>query len=291
MKTLATLLALCSTMQLQAQLPKTDMYLLKVFNNGEKVRIKEPSYLSGFNPDGYNNQPSFVSPQEVVISTNMYDGIYTDIVSLDLLSKEYRRVTATDSISEYSPTPNAAEGFMSTVRVEKDGVTQSLHLYPNDHSSSGRRVLPDLNTVGYHSWVSVTEVVLYLVTEPHSLVIADINTGKQQKICDNPGRCLRQYQGSNLLYIHKVTPDLWYLKKYDLGSGTSETVIQTLPASEDFTLLSDGTVLMASGSSIYAMHPDRDTEWAEAVDLYEYGIKNITRMASSRNKLIIVNTK
>lgn len=291
MKTLATVLTMCMTWQLAAQLPSTDLYMLKIFNNGEKLRINTPQYLSGFNPDGYNNQPAFASPHELYITSDMYDERYTDIVSLDLLARQYRRVTATDSISEYSPTPKAIDDYISCIRVEKDGNTQSLHLYPTDHADSGRRLLPDLATIGYHEWLSDTELALYLVTTPQSMVIADIENGSVREVCTEPGRCMRVYKGEQLLYVHKVRSDVWYLKSYDLDTGGEAVIIQTLPGSEDFVILVDGTILMGSGSSIYYMHPDRDTDWQEATDLYQYGIRNITRLANSRNKLVIVNKK
>jgi len=256
MKTLATVLTMCMTWQLAAQLPSTDLYMLKIFNNGEKLRINTPQYLSGFNPDGYNNQPAFA-----------------------------------DSISEYSPTPKAIDDYISCIRVEKDGNTQSLHLYPTDHADSGRRLLPDLATIGYHEWLSDTELALYLVTTPQSMVIADIENGSVREVCTEPGRCMRVYKGEQLLYVHKVRSDVWYLKSYDLDTGGEAVIIQTLPGSEDFVILVDGTILMGSGSSIYYMHPDRDTDWQEATDLYQYGIRNITRLANSRNKLVIVNKK
>ena len=288
---LPLLLLLCSLGELSAQLPKTDVFLFNFFNNGVKVSLRSPVYLSGMNPSGYSNQPVFSGPNELYLTTDMYDDTFTELIRLDLVAETYTRVTATDSISEYSANPRAPNDMLSCIRVEKDQRTQSLYAYPLDYSNAGSRLLPDLSTIGYHHWVSDTEVALFLVTEPVSLVIADIETGTVRKIAENIGRCLKQDNDGNLLYVHKVRADLWYIKSYDLEEQESITLIKALPESEDFELLPDGTLLMGSGSVLKSINPTIDENWKEVQDLYEYGITDISRLAVSRNKLVLVNRK
>ena len=273
------------------QLPKTDAYILQIFNNGKYVTVRNVSYLSGMNPDGYNNQPSFASPSEFYMTTNKWDEQFTDIMKLDLITNQYYRVTATDSISEYSPTPKAIDGYLSCIRVEKDGATQSLHLYPKDHSTSGTRKLKSLSNIGYHHWISETELALFLVTDPVSLVIADIENDTQKQIAKNIGRCIRQDNNGNVLYVHKVTADLWNFMSYDPELEESKVITQTLPGSEDFELLPDGTIIMGNGSSLYTFMINISDKWQEAADLYDYGIEGISRLAVSRNKLVLINKR
>lgn len=283
-------LLLC-TATTDAQLPSTDAYLLTVFNNGKKVTTRDITYLSGMNPNGYNNQPFFSGPHELYLTSNLHDKQYTDIMKLDLLSNEYSYFTLTDSISEYSPTPTAGNNMLSCVRVEKDHKTQALHLYPLSQENGGRRLAKDINNVGYHQWMSESEVALFLVTQPTSLVLYDIENQTKKLISENVGKGMKQDKYGNLMYIHKVRDDLWYIKSYDPESETSEIVTQTIPGSEFFELMVDGTILMGGGSSIYYFMPGVSDTWQEATDLYQYGIENITRMAVSRNKLVIINKK
>ena len=277
---------------LSAQLPNTDLYMFTLLNNGVKINLNNPLYLSGFNPDGYNNQPYFINPREVYITSNFYDKDFTDFMKLDIVDNVYYRVTATDSISEYSPTPRALSGYFSAVRVEKDGTTQSLWLYPNDHSNYGKRIFPDVSNVGYHCWLSETDVALFLVdTSAMKFAIGNLESEKVSTILEDIGRCFSQNADGNLLFVHKVTDDNWYIKSYNIEDKKATIITQTRPKSEDFAVLSDGTILMAEGSKIYSIHPERDEYWNEIADLAEFDITNISRLAVSRNRLILVNTK
>jgi hypothetical protein len=59
---------------------------------------------------------------------------------------------------------------------------------------------------------------------------------------------------------------------------------------EDFSLLKDGTLIMAEGAKIYQFHPDKNANWELLVDISSYPIKKITRMEinGSENKLVLV---
>ena len=93
------------------------------------------------------------------------------------------------------------------------------------------------------------------------------------------------------MFVHKITEDDWYIKSYNLEDRRAAVITPTRPNSEDFVVLSDGTIIMAEGSKIYSIHPERDEYWQEVIDLAEYDINNINRMAVSRNRLVIVNSK
>ena len=290
MRILNLLIVMFCVNALSAQLPNTDLYMFTLLNNGEKITLKDPWYLSGFNPDGYNNQPYFVNPREVYITSNYYDKNFTDFIKLDIQRDEFYRITETDSISEYSPTPRAAPGYFSAVRVEKDGSTQSLWLYPEDHSNSGKRVLTGIDNVGYHCWLSEEEVALFLVSTPMKLAIGNISTDEVSIVMEDIGRCFQQNQNGDLYFIHKLSETDWYIKSYSLEENKASIVVETRPNSEDFALLSDGTLIMAEGSKIFSIHPSRDEYWKEVIDLADLDITNISRLAVSRNRLILVNT-
>ncbi|MEE9439386.1 MAG: hypothetical protein V3V14_10330 [Saprospiraceae bacterium] len=271
------------------QLPNTDLYMLTIKNNGQKIKLVDPIYISGFNPDGYNNQPAFNNPRELYLTTDLYDKTFTDFIKLDFMQEKYYRVTDTKGISEYSPTPKAVPRYFSAVRVEADKTTQSLWLYPKDHSNGGKRVLSDYDNIGYHCWLTETEVALFVLGETMDLVVANIESGKTRNILKNVGRCFRQNRDGALIFIHKVNKDVWYLKSYSPETQKTATIMATRPGSEDFELISDGTILMGEGSKIYSVNPNGGKHWTEVVNLEQYGINTITRMATSRNRLVIVD--
>ena len=276
---------------LSAQLPKTDLYMFTLLNNGEKITLKDPLYLSGFNPDGYNNQPYFINPGELYITSNLYDTNFTDFLKLDIFNNVYYRITETDSISEFSPTPKAINGFFSSIRIEKDGRTQTLWLYPEDHSNPGKRIFPTVDNIGYHCWLSETEVAMFLVDNPMKLAIGNLETGLVSTVLENIGRCFHQNSDGDLMFVHKMTDDTWYIKSYNLEERKATVITQTRPNSEDYVVLSDGTIIMAEGSKIYSIHPETDEYWNEVIDLAEFDITQISRLAVSRNRLVIVNSK
>ena len=97
--------------------------------------------------------------------------------------------------------------------------------------------------------------------------------------------CIRD----SLIFVHKTSPETWYIKSLDPESNRITMITQTVTGSEDFELLSDGTYIMGKGSTLYFINPSRNDTWTEIVDLTEYGIMNINRLATSRNRLILVN--
>lgn len=272
-----------------AQLSSTSMYSMDIIENKNGIDLTNLTLLSGFNKGGYNNQPSFFDESNLYITSNHYDRDFTDFIRLDLEDEIYYRITATDDISEFSPNPNAPNGYFSAVRIEADGKTQSLWLYPNDHTHEGKRILSKVGQVGYHCWISEEEVALFLVDEPNQLVIANIETNKKRLILEKVGRCMTLDKSGRLVLVHKVSDQKWYIKKLDIDSGRLIVVHETLNNSEDFVLLQDGSFLMASQSKIFKYHPLVDVDWSEIVDLSAFGINNINRLASNGKKLILVS--
>ena len=63
-----------------------------------------------------------------------------------------------------------------------------------------------------------------------------------------------------------------------------------MPAgSEDFTLLTDGTLLTGSNAKLFQFKASRDADWKEVADLSKFGVKKITRLAASKDgKLAVV---
>ena len=90
--------------------------------------------------------------------------------------------------------------------------------------------------------------------------------------------------------MHKVTPDTWYIKSYNVEDRIAKVITKTRPGSEDFVVLPDGTFLMAEKSKLYSIKPDTDEFWKEVADVSSYGINNVSRLAVSRNRLVMVDT-
>ncbi len=286
---LLLLIAVWTCTDLHAQLPSTTMFLLDYELEGDTIYFDNPIELTGFNDPGYNNQPSFFDENNLYITSNKYDREKTDVIRLDLSGEKLYQITETVE-SEFSPTLSPDPRYFSAVRIERDGRDQSLWLYPMDHSNYGRRLLESLDNVGYHCWLSEDEVALFLVEDPITLALGNVTTGKVARIAENIGRCIRLTSNGELIIVSKTSDADWYLKSYDLLTRRFKILGKTLPGSEDFEILADDSIIMASGSKLYRFNIiGNQTRWDEMDDFSDLGITSITRLALSAEKLVLVS--
>jgi hypothetical protein len=134
-------------------------------------------------------------------------------------------------------------------------------------------------------------VAVYVVDNPSYLALANVDTDELLPIATNTGRCIRKLPNGNLAFVQKSEYSAWRLMEASLYRRDIEpqTIITTLPGSEDFTVLPDGTFLMGRGSKLYKFNRFRDSDWVEIADLRFYNINNISRLAVSPDwKIAIV---
>lgn len=288
MKIASTIAATLYGGLLLGQLPVTDLYQVRYSMSSDKAIVRQVTYLSDYNREGYNNQPSFIGVDKLYSTTDKYGG-QTEIVELDMNTAQVRRITRSEE-SDYSPQLHPNGRSISTVRVEQDQTTQTLTLY-SMQSSRTKRLLPEIGDIGYYHWLSDEEVVLFRLPEPFRMTIANIRTGDYADVLEGIGRCFRS-DGEGLLYfIHKLSDTDWYIKRYDPLTGRAETITKALEGSEDFEVLVNGAILMAKGSVIYQYQQGDQDQWMPIMDLAAYGINDISRLAASRGKVVLVNTK
>lgn len=278
-----------SDINAQLELPKSNIYMTTLTKGGGKISIKSPVFLTNFNSNGYNNQPSFISDDVVLFTTNYYSVDQTEIAQFDLFDETLTRITYTDE-SEYSPQKMSSKNEFSCVRVESDKVTQSLSVYPMDGIGYAKRLLFNTNNIGYYSWVNKNRVAMFLVDEPHhNLAVAEVDSEKRKIVIDKIGRSLHVSPTGELMFIHKQIEDEWFIKSYNFLANQNKTIAKALEGVEDFELMNDGTLLAGKGSILYQYNPKKDTDWKPIIDLSDYGISNITRLVNYKNRLLIVN--
>jgi uncharacterized protein YciU (UPF0263 family) len=290
----ALVLALTIWSHLSAQrLDHTDILLFSLQKTADSTwQLFAPRFLTAFNKTGYNNQPNFFSNNELYLTVQTPDDTaQTEVYALDLLFKTQNRVTATPTTAEYSPTLMPGGRRFSAVRVEEDG-NQRLWSFPLDRSDNGRPEFPNILNVGYHCWLHDTLAALFIVGDDgamHSLGTVGVRSQKFQRIASNVGRCLQALPNGRLAFVTKSLDNTWFLKTWDPKKPIPEIVTVTLPGSEDFVVLPDGTYISGTKSKLYQYKPGRSTTWQEVADLSKYGVKNITRLAASKDgKLAVV---
>jgi hypothetical protein len=280
-----TALFCCGALHVAAQkLGAQSVLLFELTGQGNDLSIGSPKYITGYNVGGYNNQPQFFTDQELWLSTQtLADTTQTDIVALDLSKREKAAITRT-RLSEYSPTLMPGGKEWSAIVVEQDGV-QRLWRFPVSGGGSGSVVLPDVKGVGYHVWLNTTDLALFIVGEPHSLIRTSTKDKRRRLIASNPGRCLAMHPNGKMYFVSKATDTTWFLKSYDVQSEKQEIICQTLPKAEDFVVLADGTILMGQGNKLFMRQAD---SWIQIADLSNLGVQKITRLAARGGKLAMV---
>lgn len=270
-------------MAINAQLPSTDIYLFD--RSGSE--LSNPKLLTGFN-DGYNSQAVFFNDSEIYFTADWKNDDQTDIFKFDIRKEELLRITATEE-SEYSPKPMPDGNNFSVVRVEKDDrKSQVLWKYPKNRTTTGESILFDRDQIGYYEWLGVSKIALFMVGEPHKLVIYDNIRGGYKTVATDVGRCLRQFKGK-LIFVQK-TPSAWFIKEYNPVTQEIRIICSTLPNSEDFAISSDGVLWMAAESKIYNRAINATQNWTLVKNTNELNLNKLHRVEISNNNLIVINT-
>ena len=102
---------------------------------------------------------------------------------------------------------------------------------------------------------------------------------------------MKQDDDGKLLCNHLINEELRYIKSYGLKSDKTEVICQALVGSEDFEIISNGALIMANNSKLYYFDPAVSSSWTEVLDLSEFGISDISRLAYRRGRLVLVSNK
>ena len=264
-----------------------NIYSFSFRNLNNQITLSNPKFLTGYNAKGYNNQPHFIDARTIYLSSNVSENDQTDIYALNLFNNKKYQVIKTPE-AEYSPQLHPNGKSFTCVRVEADGETQRLWSFPQDHSTQGEPLFPEVKNVGYYHWLDDYKVAMFLVGEPHRLVIGDTRDNHIEEVTSNVGRGMATTPDGKLLYIQKLSDKTWYIKDLDIETQKSSIVIETLRGAEDFILMQDGSILMASQASIYLYDPKGTKEWTPIADMRKYGLSNITRMAFNQSRVLVL---
>lgn len=281
---LPILLFLPVTTWAQFELPGTDIWLLDI--NGNEVT----SVKSIVQRAGYDNQPSFSHDNQWLHYTRgetANDGLgYTDIWRVNLNSGQSSQVTTT-SISEFSPLPLTNAPGLSMVRVQQDGRQELWMTFP-DSEQPERRVV-SAEPVGYHAWLSADSLALFVLGNPelgetNRLELWQPSSDAGMRIADNIGRGLQVSKRGELFYVQ--TPS--QITRMHLNK-TPIPVIGLHEGGQDFALDLNDVFWHGSGSKIYR-YASGDSGWQLTIDLQQYGLTGITRVAvnSAGDRLAVV---
>lgn len=255
----------------------TEIYLASLAPWGASVKVGEPRNIT--RRAGYDNQPSFTADGNGVWYTSQREG-QTDIYCYQVAADSSVRITRTTE-SEYSATLLPDGSGFSVIRVEADS-TQRLWRFRHD-GSQPRLVLQSIKPVGYHTWATPRELVLFVLGDPPTLQRVNVNTEKADTLVQNPGRSLHRIPGRNAVsFVHKKAADDWWIRQLDLSTGAITDLVRTLPGSEDYVWTPGGLVLMGRGATLYSWNSTTaGATWTEVETFAPAGMRSVKRLAVS----------
>jgi hypothetical protein len=277
-----------------AQLPDTDIWLLDMKKKDTTWTLTAPVNITS--RTGYDNQPAFSPEGGYILYSSIREDGQSDIYKYDLKTKIISAFCKTKE-SEYSPTFTPDRMFVSTVRVEQDSA-QRLWKYP---VGGGEPVLvmKSVDSIGYHTWLNPDSLILFVLTQPFTLQLANVKTGQTTVISDSIGKSLvrfrfmhsagslfiRSVKGKNIICL--TTLKLFTKKKYEVNE------VVALPEGSDYFTFYNNSLFCAKGAKIYRYEMMKDTDWTLIADLTAAGLTNITRLAISPDgsRMAVVNMK
>lgn len=253
----------------------TEVYLAELSSNDGKTSLTNLRNIS--NNPGYDNQPSFSSNSEILLSSTRNG--QTDIAQYNIESGETSWISDTPGGGEYSPLKIPGSDAVSAIRLDTTGL-QRLYRYEIKDGTS-KPILKDAK-VGYHVWYSETILIHTILTENRmDLVVSNLEDQTSNTVQKNVGRALHKIPDSELVSYIAKDENPWQVKSMHPITGATATLTNLPQGAEDIAWLPDGRMLVPSGDLIYNFLPESKGNPAtiQLSDLGEIGA--VSRMAVS----------
>ena len=100
-----------------------------------------------------------------------------------------------------------------------------------------------------------------------TLQVFDINKNERKLIASDVGRCMKlSNDQKKLLFVIKQNENEWSIFEMDITSMEKRKVVNTIPGSEDYGILKDGSLIMGSKGKLYRYDPATGGDWKEIAD-------------------------
>lgn len=287
------------TVSVSAQIPGFDIYIAEINLQNSQLKLSHLKALT--HRVEYDNQPLFLADGNSLLYTAAQSNDQTeqtDSILVSLISDE--QINLTNSLdSEYSPTPMPSGKSFSVIR-EING-QQKLWRYPlypeHQLSEPASELLKQVNPVGYHAWVDFNRVILFVLGEPHSLQLADIQKQTSQILDTKIGPSLFAIPDSAFMSytasIGEGEDIQWQLKSYHPTTGEI-AVLTTLPKGAYYYAWSgNGFAIAAVESKLMQWDKENPKQgWQQFADVSATCPKGVTRLAtnSQNTKIALVCT-
>lgn len=265
----------------------SEIYLFDLKVKKGQLMLTKPQNIT--NHKGYDNQPFFDADHNLIYYSSFNDDGRSDIRTYNYETAETKSFTQTQE-REYSPTLTPDKQFISCI-IQRDNNAQDLGKYPV--SGGEPAVIINNMTVGYHVWLDNSHVVLFVLGTPNTLHLYQLPTKEDTVLAENIGRSLHIVPGPEkaFSFVHKISDQNWVIKKVDVATRKTSTVVNALPGREDIAWTKEGLLVTSDGTKLFVYQPGKDATWREVkLSAGQELLKGVTRIAVSQNgeKLAIV---
>jgi hypothetical protein len=257
----------------------SEIYLLDISTRDGMMQLSNPVNVTDH--PGYDNQPFFHEDQPILYYSSFNEEGRSDIKSYNYKTGETKLFTHTQE-REYSPTLTPDKQFISCI-IQRDNNAQDLGKYP---VAGGEAVtLIDNLIVGYHAWMDESRLILFVLGDPLTLRLYDLNTKKEQVIAEHIGRSLHKIPGQQAMsFVHKKSDDEWVISRLDSKTLDTTPITTTLKSREDLTWTGDGKIVMSDGAKLFVYDLRKKGDWTEVTwTAKEFIPKGVTRLAISND--------
>jgi len=244
-----------------AQLPETDIFVSDMKMKDGKFEFSRPENIT--HRPGYDNQPYFIPDGKSLLFVSMPDTTQADIYSYDFKSKKSAAITKTKE-SEYSPMLTPDGKNISVVRVDDDK-GQRFYRFPVKEQNA--TVVKGTDSIGYYCWLNQDFLAMFILGDAMTLQVLDINKNERTLVASDVGRCMRLTNDKKkLLFVIKQNENEWSIFEMDIATREKKKLISTIPGSEDYAVLKDGSLIMGSKGKLYRCNLSESTDWKEIAD-------------------------
>ena len=269
------------------QTSNAEIFIFSLNDTG-KLNLASGSNIS--RSPGYDNQPSFGAEGKSVLFTSDRGGNGTDIYEYHFSGQKLKRITVTTD-NEY--TPRAKDE--NTISFVREGKGQGMTVW--NHNRESKLESPAFGIkepVAYYDWnenggalvwVRYASMAHYVDTSKKTnlFVIDHVRPSTPHNI---PGT-------SKFSFVHRQGDDALWIKEFDPATRAIRPLTRTKDSKIDYCWMKDGTIIMGSGSKLFAFNEKKDKTWRLFADLSGAGLKDITRMdvAPDGKRIAIVSNQ
>jgi Tol biopolymer transport system component len=246
----------------QAQLPETDIFVCDMKEKGGKYQFSKPENIT--HRQGYDNQPYFMPDGKSMLFVAVPDTTQADIFSYDFKTKKIAAVTNTKE-SEYSPMLTADGKNISVVRVNSDNGQRLYKLQAKNTSEVSH--INGTDSIGYYCWLNPGSLAMFILGDAMTLQVLDVDKNERMLIASDVGRCMRLTNDQKkLMFVIKQSENEWSIFEMDIATKEKKLLVNTIPGSEDYAVLKDGSLIMGSKGKLYRYDPSSGSDWKEIAD-------------------------